>query len=93
MIDCLTSDLHGIQASRSCPTVAATPEAVKAAFTKEGDLFTEKGVKFLATFVNPSQPDLFERQMYEAVQGHPRPVAGGKPARRRTGLSRARPFQ
>jgi len=30
MIDCLTTDLHAVQASRSCPTVAATPEAVKA---------------------------------------------------------------
>jgi predicted nucleotide-binding protein (sugar kinase/HSP70/actin superfamily) len=65
MIDCLTSDLHGVQASRSCPTVATTPEAVKAAFTKEGDLFKEKGVRFLDTFVNLSKPDVFERQMYE----------------------------
>src|SRR5690348_13638583 len=65
MIDCLTSDLHGVQASRSCPTVATTPEAVKAAFTKEGDLFKEKGVLFLDTFVNLSQPDLLERQLFE----------------------------
>jgi predicted nucleotide-binding protein (sugar kinase/HSP70/actin superfamily) len=65
MIDCLTSDLHSVQASRSCPTVAATPEAVKAAFTKEGDLFAEKGVTYLDTFVNISKPDIFERQMYE----------------------------
>src|SRR6202034_992815 len=65
MIDCLTSDLQHIQAQRSCPTVAATPEAVKAAFTKEGDLFKEKGVVFLDTFVNLSKPDVFERQMYE----------------------------
>ena len=65
MIDCLTSELHGVQASRSCPTVASTPEAVKAAFTKEGDLFAEKGVLFLDTFVNLSKPDLFERQMFE----------------------------
>ncbi|HBY63423.1 MAG TPA: CoA activase, partial [Solibacterales bacterium] len=65
MIDCLTSDLHSIQASRSCPTVATTPEAVKAAFKKEGDLFAEKNVQFLDTFVNPSKPDLFERQMFE----------------------------
>jgi hypothetical protein len=34
MIDCLTSELHGTQASRSCPTVATTPEAVKAAAEK-----------------------------------------------------------
>jgi predicted nucleotide-binding protein (sugar kinase/HSP70/actin superfamily) len=68
MIDCLTSELHGTQASRSCPTVATTPAAVKAAFTKEGDLFKEKGILFLDTFVNISKPDLFERQMYEQFQ-------------------------
>ncbi|MGD0500416.1 MAG: BadF/BadG/BcrA/BcrD ATPase family protein [Bryobacteraceae bacterium] len=65
MIDCLTSDLRSVQASRSCPTVAATPEAVKAAFTKEGDLFAEKGIRFLDTFVNISKPELLERQLYE----------------------------
>ena len=68
MIDCLTSDLHGAQASRSCPTVAATPEAVKAAFTKEGDLFKEKGVLYLDTFVNPSKPELLERQLLDAFK-------------------------
>ena len=68
MIDCLTSDLKNAQASRSCPTVATTPEAVKAAFTKEGDVFAEKNVVFLDTFVNLSKPDLFERQMYTAFQ-------------------------
>jgi predicted CoA-substrate-specific enzyme activase len=65
MIDCLTSPLSHVQASRTCPTVAATPEAVKAAFTKEGDLFKEKGVLFMDTFVNLSKRDVFERQMYE----------------------------
>jgi predicted CoA-substrate-specific enzyme activase len=65
MIDCLTTELHSVQSSRSCPTVAATPEAVKAAFTKEGDLFAEKGVLYLDTFVNLSKPDLLERQMFE----------------------------
>jgi len=65
MIDCLTSDLHSIQASRSCPTVASTPEAVKAAFIKEGDLFAEKGILFLDTFVNLSSPDILERQLFE----------------------------
>jgi len=65
MIDCLPSDLKHTQANRTCPTVATTPEAVKAAFIKEGDLFAEKGVQFLDTFVNISKPDIFERQMYE----------------------------
>jgi predicted CoA-substrate-specific enzyme activase len=65
MIDCLTSPLANVQATRTCPTVATTPEAVKAAFIKEGDLFKEKGVLFLDTFVNLSKPELLERQMYE----------------------------
>jgi len=65
MIDCLTSDLTHIQGTRSCPTVATTPEAVKAAFTKESDLFAEKNVIFLDTFVNIGKPDVLERQMWE----------------------------
>ncbi|MFI5175353.1 MAG: BadF/BadG/BcrA/BcrD ATPase family protein [Terriglobia bacterium] len=65
MIDCLTTDLRHAQASRSCPTVAATPEAVKAAFMKEGDVFAKMGTRFLGTFVNLSTPKLFEKQMYE----------------------------
>ena len=65
MIDCLTSDLTGVQGTRSCPTVATTPAAVKAAFTKEGDMFKEKNVVFLDTFVNVGKPDVFERQMWD----------------------------
>jgi predicted nucleotide-binding protein (sugar kinase/HSP70/actin superfamily) len=64
MIDDLPSDLSGCVAHRACPTVTTTPEAVKAAFTKEGDLFGEMRVAYLDTFVNPGEPKLFERQMY-----------------------------
>jgi activator of 2-hydroxyglutaryl-CoA dehydratase/predicted nucleotide-binding protein (sugar kinase/HSP70/actin superfamily) len=65
MIDSLTTDLYGTQGSRACPTVTATPEAVKAAFTKEGDLFKEMGVQYFSTFVCLAEPQLFARQMYE----------------------------
>ena len=65
MIDCLPTDLVGAQANRSCPTVATTPASVKAAFIKEGDLFAEMGIEFLDTFVNFTEPLLFERQMFE----------------------------
>jgi predicted nucleotide-binding protein (sugar kinase/HSP70/actin superfamily) len=65
MIDSLTTDLHGTQGSRACPTVTATPESVKAAFTKEGDLFKEMGVQYFSTFVCPVESQLFARQMYE----------------------------
>lgn len=68
MIDDLTSDLVHVQDTRSCPTVSATPAAVKAAFTKEGDVFTEKGVRYLDTIVNMSQPGLLARQMFETFR-------------------------
>ncbi|QOJ04993.1 MAG: hypothetical protein HRU71_10750 [Planctomycetia bacterium] len=64
MIDCLPTFLDNIQSSRACPTVTATPEAVKAAFTKESDLFAEHGLAYLDTFVNFSEPELLARQMF-----------------------------
>jgi len=64
MIDCLTTNLVNTQSSRACPTVTATPEAVKAAFTKEGDLFSQLGIKFYDTFVNLTERKLFAKQMY-----------------------------
>ena len=64
MIDDLPSDLRFAQAHRACPTVTATPEAVKAAFTKEGDVFKENGILFLDTFVNPAKPPMLARQLY-----------------------------
>ena len=64
MIDCLTTDMVNTLGSRTCPTVCITPEAVKAAFIKERNVFEELGMQFLDTFVNISEPNLFERQMY-----------------------------
>jgi activator of 2-hydroxyglutaryl-CoA dehydratase/predicted nucleotide-binding protein (sugar kinase/HSP70/actin superfamily) len=68
MIDDLHSDLAKTQDCRACPTVTATPEAVKAAFTKEGDLFAKKGIQYLCPVVNVAQPRLFARQMFSAFQ-------------------------
>jgi predicted nucleotide-binding protein (sugar kinase/HSP70/actin superfamily) len=65
MMDALPSPLSETMDCRACPTVTATPEAVKAAFTKEGDLFAELGVRYVNTFVNVDQPRLFERQMWD----------------------------
>lgn len=65
MIDALPSPLTKTQGCRACPTVTATPEAVKAAFTKEGDLFAEMGVRYINTFVNVDEPRLFEKQMWD----------------------------
>jgi predicted CoA-substrate-specific enzyme activase len=65
MIDSLPTFLEGIEDSRSCPTVAITPEAVKAAFTKEGNMFADRGIEYLDTFVNFTEPGLLARQMFE----------------------------
>jgi len=65
MIDALQSQLSCTQGNRACPTVTATPEAVKAAFTKEGDLFEQMGIRYINTFVNVDEPRLFEKQMWD----------------------------
>ena len=65
MIDALDSPMVHAQSNRACPTVTATPEAVKAAFTKEGDLFAELGTRYINTFVNVDEPRLLEKQMYD----------------------------
>lgn len=64
MIDALPAALPGTRASRSCATVTATPEAVKAAFLKEADLFAEAGVRYLDPIVDLADQRMCERQMY-----------------------------
>ncbi len=64
MVDSFPTFLSGVQGSRSCPTVATTPEATHAAFVKEGDLFRQHGVVFKKTFVNLDHEALCARQMF-----------------------------
>jgi predicted CoA-substrate-specific enzyme activase len=64
MIDVLPSFLHNTQDNRACPTVTATPASVKAAFTKEGDLFKEKGVIWKDTLIDLNKLKIAHRQMY-----------------------------
>ncbi|MDH3271031.1 MAG: acyl-CoA dehydratase activase-related protein [Gemmatimonadota bacterium] len=65
MVDDVPSEMADAIGHRICPTITATPEATRAAFTKEGDTFASKGIRFMNTFVNMGQPELFERQMYQ----------------------------
>jgi len=74
-VDSLPTWLHGLQASRSCPAAAATPEAAHAAFVMESDVgrlgrggFAERAVRFKKTFVNLDNPRLCARQMHEDWQ-------------------------
>jgi predicted nucleotide-binding protein (sugar kinase/HSP70/actin superfamily) len=64
MICDLKTELVNTRGCWICPSVTATPEAVKAAFTKEENVFENLNVRFVNTFLNLSDPLLFERQMF-----------------------------
>jgi predicted CoA-substrate-specific enzyme activase len=64
MIDVLVSQLKCTTGSNACPTVTATPDAVKAAFTKETDLFAEQGIQYLDPVLNLADRRLFNLQMF-----------------------------
>jgi predicted CoA-substrate-specific enzyme activase len=66
MIDVLTTSLKVCSGSNACPTVTATPNAVKAAFTKEGDLFAANGITYLDPILNMVDRKLFGLQMFRA---------------------------
>ena len=72
MYDVLTTPLLKVVGNNACPTVTATPETVKAAFTKESDVFAEHNVKYLDPILNFSDRKLFAYQMFQAWQ----PVLG-----------------
>jgi predicted CoA-substrate-specific enzyme activase len=64
MFDVLCSPLVRTRACNACPTVAVTPETVRAAYTKEIDVFARNGIRYLHPLVNLSDRKLFARQMF-----------------------------
>src|SRR5436190_1329160 len=68
MYDVLHSPLVKLTGSNACPTVTATPETVKAAFTKENDVFGENNVKYVDPVLNFGDHKLFAYQMLQAFQ-------------------------
>jgi predicted nucleotide-binding protein (sugar kinase/HSP70/actin superfamily) len=66
MVDVLHSPLVNTNGSNACPTVTATPEAVKAAFTKEGDVFAEYGITYIDPIINFVDQPLYAQQMFQA---------------------------
>jgi activator of 2-hydroxyglutaryl-CoA dehydratase/predicted nucleotide-binding protein (sugar kinase/HSP70/actin superfamily) len=65
MVDVLHTPLTHLQGANACPTVTVTPETVKAAFTKESNVFAEQGVEYFNTLVNFSDPKLIARQLLD----------------------------
>ena len=68
MYDVLHSPLVNLAGTNACPTVTATPETVKAAFTKENDVFAEHNVRYLDPILNFADRKLFAYQMLQAWQ-------------------------
>ncbi len=66
MYDVLHTHLVNLTGSNACPTVTATPNAVKAAFTKESDLFAENGLVYLDPILNLQDKRICSDQMYKA---------------------------
>jgi predicted CoA-substrate-specific enzyme activase len=75
MYDVLHSPLVKIVGANACPTVTATPETVKAAFTKENDVFAENNLKYVDPVLNFSDRKLFAYQMLQAFE----PILGLAP--------------
>jgi activator of 2-hydroxyglutaryl-CoA dehydratase/predicted nucleotide-binding protein (sugar kinase/HSP70/actin superfamily) len=66
MFDVLCSPLVNVCGVNACPTAAATPDTVKAAFTREEDLFAQHGIRYLNPLVNLSDRRLLARQLFGA---------------------------
>ena len=66
MYDVLHTPLVNLTGSNACPTVTATPNVVKAAFTKESDLFAENGISYLDPILNLQDKRICAEQMYRA---------------------------
>jgi predicted CoA-substrate-specific enzyme activase len=66
MYDVLHSHLVNLTGSNACPTVTATPETVKAAFTKESDIFAENGILYIDPILNLQDEKQCADQMFKA---------------------------
>jgi activator of 2-hydroxyglutaryl-CoA dehydratase/predicted nucleotide-binding protein (sugar kinase/HSP70/actin superfamily) len=75
MVDMLHTPLVHLQGSNACPTVTVTPNTVKAAFTKEANVFAEHGVEYMDPLVNFANRKLLCQQLFNAFE----PVLGLSP--------------
>jgi predicted nucleotide-binding protein (sugar kinase/HSP70/actin superfamily) len=64
----LKTDLVHTVNSHACPSATITPEAIKAAFTKQDNVLRQKGIKYVTPVLNMSEPELFRSQMYKSFR-------------------------
>jgi predicted CoA-substrate-specific enzyme activase len=69
IVDDMPTDLVGTQGSKACPTITGTVETVKAAFTKEADLFKELGVEYLDPYLRLADKPLLTEQLFSYFGG------------------------
>ena len=65
IVDTMPSDLIYAQQHHACPTVTATVEAAKAAFVKEGDMFAERGIEYVNTYLYMTEKKLCAKQLLD----------------------------
>lgn len=68
MVDMLHTPLANLQGANACPTVAVTPNTVKAAFTKESNVFADLGIAYLDPLVNFADHTLLEQQLFQSLE-------------------------
>jgi activator of 2-hydroxyglutaryl-CoA dehydratase/predicted nucleotide-binding protein (sugar kinase/HSP70/actin superfamily) len=67
MVDKLHTPLVNLQGSNACPTVTVTPNTVKAAFTKEADVFAQQGLVYLDPLIDFADRKLLGQQLLQAL--------------------------
>ena len=67
-VDSMESWLSDNVGHRACPTVVGSVDTARAAFTKETDIFADKGVRLLTPFVHMDEPKLCRREMFHAFK-------------------------
>jgi activator of 2-hydroxyglutaryl-CoA dehydratase/predicted nucleotide-binding protein (sugar kinase/HSP70/actin superfamily) len=66
MFDVLRSPLVNLLGTNACPSASVTPDTVKAAFTRDEDLFAVHGLQYLNPLINVADRKLFAQQMMHA---------------------------
>lgn len=66
----LPTFLRGARDSMACPTVAATPDVIRAALTREPDVLAARGVELLTPTLHMAEGELFSEQLFGAWRHH-----------------------
>jgi predicted CoA-substrate-specific enzyme activase len=62
-VDSMDTWLSSSVGARACPTVVGSADTTKAAFTKESDIFVDKGIIHIVPFLHMREPKLCKREM------------------------------